>query len=210
MDSMTKQYTYEEMSQADREFSDWLREINPQPSNPTPQPSACSRRDCYLQHMRQHPTIEQLLIRSERARNRKEIRKHASLFAEFEHFYQAAQDYGVGCIRPRHVWRVVQEHAPKKTIAALAAFALLAGLESLPGVMPFVHAEVARQPHQFHDSEHGSKPRTKIINNSNGSITITFTGCRENEKHHVSCQFTDSEGNAHWVYLAGTPLPPGN
>lgn len=51
------------------------------------------------------------------------------------------------------------------------------------------------------------KQRSKIVAASNGGVTITFSECRENEKQHVSCKFEDSEGNEHWVYLAGVPLP---
>lgn len=42
---------------------------------------------------------------------------------------------------------------------------------------------------------------------SNGSITITFRNCRENDKQHVSCNFEDDDGNTHWVYLPGVSLP---
>lgn len=55
----------------------------------------------------------------------------------------------------------------------------------------------------------GAAPRTrsKIINNREGGFTVTFSKCRENDKHHVSCQFTDPDGDQHWVYLPGVPLP---
>jgi len=42
-----------------------------------------------------------------------------------------------------------------------------------------------------------------VINHSDKPFSLTFTACRENEKQHISCQFTDDSGNAHWVYLPG-------
>lgn len=42
-----------------------------------------------------------------------------------------------------------------------------------------------------------------IMDRSDKPFSLTFTACRENEKHHVSCSYTDASGNAHWVYLAG-------
>lgn len=52
------------------------------------------------------------------------------------------------------------------------------------------------------------KHKATIIAKSNGSVTITFTNCRENDKQHVSCQMSDTDGNDHWVYLPGVKLPP--
>lgn len=51
------------------------------------------------------------------------------------------------------------------------------------------------------------KRRPAIIAKSNGGIEISFHDCRENEKEHVSCHFTDNHGEAHWVYLPGVELP---
>ncbi len=49
------------------------------------------------------------------------------------------------------------------------------------------------------DEHHKSKP----INTWDKPITITFHNCRENEKHHISCQFRDSTGDQHWICLMG-------
>lgn len=51
------------------------------------------------------------------------------------------------------------------------------------------------------------KPKPHIIAHSDTGYTLTFTDCRENEKHHVSCQLEDPDGDSHWVYLPGFPLP---
>lgn len=45
--------------------------------------------------------------------------------------------------------------------------------------------------------------KAKIVNNADAGPTIHFSACRENDKQHVSCQFTDPDGATHWVYLAG-------
>lgn len=42
-----------------------------------------------------------------------------------------------------------------------------------------------------------------IVNRTDKPLLLTFDSCRENEKQHISCQFTDDSGNAHWVYLPG-------
>ena len=42
-----------------------------------------------------------------------------------------------------------------------------------------------------------------VLNHSDKPFSLTFTACRENEKHHVSCQYSDASGNAHWIYLPG-------
>ena len=42
-----------------------------------------------------------------------------------------------------------------------------------------------------------------IVQRSDKPYTLAFDGCRENEKHHVSCSYTDASGNTHWVYLPG-------
>ena len=42
-----------------------------------------------------------------------------------------------------------------------------------------------------------------VLNRSDKPFSLTFTACRENEKQHVTCQYSDASGNAHWVYLPG-------
>jgi len=48
-----------------------------------------------------------------------------------------------------------------------------------------------------------TKAGHSVLNRSDKPFNLSFTGCRENEKHHVSCSYTDASGNTHWVYLAG-------
>lgn len=52
-----------------------------------------------------------------------------------------------------------------------------------------------------------SKEKSVPLAEANVHFSITFDRCRENEKHHVSCAFTDAEGYEHWVYLAGATWP---
>jgi hypothetical protein len=52
-----------------------------------------------------------------------------------------------------------------------------------------------------------TKAGHSIVARSDTPFKLTFDACRENEKHHVSCQYTDSEGSAHWVYLPGVKIP---
>jgi len=66
-----------------------------------------------------------------------------------------------------------------------------------------VHVPAPNPP----DTSRIKKPKSKIIGTSENGYTITFSDCRENEKEHVSCQFTDPDGDSHWVYLPGMPLP---
>jgi hypothetical protein len=42
-----------------------------------------------------------------------------------------------------------------------------------------------------------------IVNRTDKPLVPNFDSCRENEKQHVSCQYTDADGKAHWVYLPG-------
>jgi hypothetical protein len=51
-----------------------------------------------------------------------------------------------------------------------------------------------------------AKRKPAIIAKSDAEFSLTFSNCRENEKQHVSCQFTDPAGVEHWVYLPGITL----
>ena len=96
---------------------------------------------------------------------------------------------------------------PAKVYGFVLLLAALAAIESLPGFMAFAEQPAAPAVNQSHDSDKPARTRSKVINNSDQGVTITFSSCRENEKHHVSCQFTDPSGEQHWVYLAGVSLP---
>lgn len=97
-------------------------------------------------------------------------------------------------------------HMPAKASALACTLALMAAVESLPGFMAFAEPAKTPQPKQAHDDAKPARTRSKIINNSEDGPTIHFTQCRENEKHHVSCQFDGPDGEQHWVYLAGYTL----
>ena len=85
--------------------------------------------------------------------------------------------------------------------------ALLASQAPASAKLPLIPSDGQQPQRQYADSDHPARTRSKIINNSDGEITIKFSGCRENEKHHISCQFEDPNGDSHWVYLAGIKLP---
>jgi hypothetical protein len=91
----------------------------------------------------------------------------------------------------------------------LAAFAVLAARPILATTLPTPPASsVTHSTAADNIKPLLPKQRPKIIATSDGNITITFTNCRENEKHHVSCQMTDADDDSHWVYLPGVKLPP--
>jgi hypothetical protein len=50
------------------------------------------------------------------------------------------------------------------------------------------------------------KPKREIIEKSDATFTIQFHGCRENNLHHVSCQFTMENGEERWLYIPGLEL----
>ncbi len=118
--------------------------------------------------------------------------------------YTAKHIAAVNCIA---TVRYCLHHLPSKFWAAAALIVALFAIESLPGFMALAEQPAAPAVKQSHDSDKPARTRSKVINNSDQGITITFSSCRENEKHHVSCQFTDPSGEQHWVYLAGVSLP---
>ena len=85
--------------------------------------------------------------------------------------------------------------------------ALLASQAPQSAKLPLIPSDGQQPAKQYADSDHPARTRSKIINTSDGELTIKFSGCRENEKHHISCQFEDPNGDTHWVYLAGIKLP---
>jgi len=65
-----------------------------------------------------------------------------------------------------------------------------------------VHASTSQQK-QYGDSDRPERQKTQPIMTWDKKLTITFTNCRENAKHHISCQFRDATGDQHWVCLMG-------
>lgn len=114
-------------------------------------------------------------------------------------------DYADSNAARRHAVRRFLSRHIVLTVTALSTIALEATgtvAYTAPPAAPAPQAATAKP------AKH-ARPARNIINNSTGSFSITFTGCRENDKQHVSCQFSDPSGAKHWVYLAGVPLPPG-
>ena len=105
-------------------------------------------------------------------------------------------------------WLTRAWHGTPIKVRALAfLFALLCGIESLPGFMAFAESPVADVAHPAAPRDPGERKRPSIVNSSSDGPTIHFTSCRENDKQHVSCSFVDADGKQHWVYLAGYKLP---
>ena len=132
--------------------------------------------------------------------------KSFTFLQDLDHFRRCIRDLGFSCIKPRHVKRLVLDHLPWKAIAVCACIAAATGIEDLAGAGKAQEADVKQATRQFTDTDHAKRQPAHIINNKHGELTITFTDCRENEKHHVSCKFTDNNGEDHWTYLAGVTL----
>jgi hypothetical protein len=100
------------------------------------------------------------------------------------------------------------KQAALKALGFSILLAALFGIESIPGFMALAEPGSAPAVKQSHDSDRPERKRPSIVNNTDDGPTIHFSKCRENDKGHVSCQFTDAAGAEHWVYLAGYKLPP--
>jgi hypothetical protein len=68
------------------------------------------------------------------------------------------------------------------------------------------------QPHKACKTYSDKDPRVKrtMIAKSDKPLILKLSNCRENDLHHVSCQFTDADGNDHWLYIPGLKLPASN
>lgn len=85
--------------------------------------------------------------------------------------------------------------------AAIIGLLFFGSRLSAPAPIPVIAA--TEQPRQFADTD---KPETKhntIIQKWDKPITITFSNCRENQKHHISCQYKDSTGQLRWLCIMG-------
>jgi hypothetical protein len=133
--------------------------------------------------------------------------KPFTFMQDINHLRRSIAFCGVGCIKPRHISRLIKDHFPWRVAAAVAAFGAVAIVQCTTGLGYTQEAAVTLAPKQVADTDHHKRSPHTIINKSNGDITITFTDCRENDKHHVSCKFTDPTGEEHWTYLAGLTLP---
>ena len=92
-------------------------------------------------------------------------------------------------------------------VAAAFAFPTSAS-QAQVGAVP-APAAAATPQHSGEDTPDSwyTKPGHAVVARSASRVAIVFTACRENEKHHVSCQYTDPSGSAHWVYLPGITWP---
>jgi len=88
-----------------------------------------------------------------------------------------------------------------------AGFGVLAFLVVLAIMGSAKAQEAYTTPHlapvkQAHDTDRSSKTKEPIAF-SDDTVTITFHNCRENSKHHWSCQRVDGDDTDHYVYIPG-------
>ena len=90
------------------------------------------------------------------------------------------------------------------TVVILASATLIVGIElfySIPTTFASEKGTHAEEGHSIPDKPAREKP--VIIREWDNGPKISFSNCRENEKHHISCQWTDSEGTEHWICING-------
>ena len=93
--------------------------------------------------------------------------------------------------------------APGRYYLAAAILALLVCGYHLSSPPMNVAYAASNQPKQYEDSDRPEQRKSQPIKTWDKKLTITFTNCRENAKHHISCQFRDATGDQHWVCLMG-------
>jgi len=206
---------------ADVEFAAWLDEINANTPPAAPQPGALA--------LRRAQFFETQGLTNWYKAHHSYVQP--PLWATVRHIFAGLRVSGLTRLALRNTWRALKPyampytvvlkprkqrrarpdpHTPRVILLPLGIVVFYTGLICFAQRQPDTDKLVAAaRTGGTRDTDTAAKPRTKIINNSNGSVTITFTGCRENEKQHVSCQMTDPDGDTHWVYLPGYALPAG-
>lgn len=88
------------------------------------------------------------------------------------------------------------------TVFALAALYCMF-LTGLAVASPRQADDSGNYQRQYSDNDKPERARSKMIAKWDKPISIKFSNCRENEKHHISCQYRDSEGNMRWLCIMG-------
>lgn len=93
--------------------------------------------------------------------------------------------------------------------AAMAALSVIIALAAICKAQPEGPAPLPKpaQVKQVHDRDSGKAEKLPIAT-SDDVITVSFHNCRENAKHHWSCQMVEGDDTDHFVYLPG--LHPKN
>ena len=134
--------------------------------------------------------------------------RHPSLSAFLAHAFKAVLQLGPRCLTWTNFYRHILGYTPVKPVAFLLLFALLYPIEAAPGFMALAEPVHPKPEKSAHDTDSRFPQKRQIIAKSDGKIVITFTNCRENNLHHVSCQFKTPDGELRWLYLPGYTLPP--
>jgi hypothetical protein len=93
-------------------------------------------------------------------------------------------------------------HQLYRAAAVIALAAIAIGIASTPSAQ-----QLAKTPHpapvkQVSDRDSGRIQKLPAAY-SDDIITISFHNCRENDKHHWSCQRVDGPDTDHYVYIPG-------
>jgi hypothetical protein len=127
--------------------------------------------------------------------------------------YMIAQNSTTATTCDRRVLPVASLHSLSAVSTVATALCGLA-LVLLVAIAPALGQQASAVGTVTHDSSvdaikvviPAAKRKPAIIAKSDAEFSLTFSNCRENEKQHVSCQFTDPAGVEHWVYLPGIAL----
>jgi hypothetical protein len=92
-------------------------------------------------------------------------------------------------------------------LGILSLCALLVFAIACPAQAPSL--EALDHPHKACKTVSDKEPRVKpkIVFTTKQSFTLVLKDCRENDKHHVSCQFVDATGQERWLYIPGLTIP---
>ena len=93
--------------------------------------------------------------------------------------------------------------APGRYYLAAAILGVLVFGSHLAAPAPIPVLAATNSPKQYADTDRPTRQKSKPIKTWDKALTITFHNCRENDKHHISCQFRDGTGDQHWVCLMG-------
>lgn len=102
-------------------------------------------------------------------------------------------------------WLTVKERrgrAAVKVAGALVLATAIFALESTPRAQSLINPPTPPPLKQVHDT--GERKSSKLpIAYADDVVTISFHNCRENAKHHWSCQRVNGSDTEHYVYIPG-------
>ena len=134
--------------------------------------------------------------------------KYPRLSKLLSHTWRSLQHFHSPARFMKDFWLHLLGYTPVKPVAFLLLIALLYPIEAYPGFMAQAEPVHPKPEKIARDTDSRFPQKRQIIAKSDGKIVITFTNCRENNLHHVSCQFKTPDGELRWLYLPGYTLPP--